>query len=307
MEELVSVIIPAYNAEKSLSRTLDSLLDQDYKHLEIIVINDGSIDGTTELVHKYQINDSRIILINKENGGVSTARNQGINNATGKYLTFLDADDTFEINFVSSLLNQIQIRESDIAYCGFSFLTDVSRVPKKIKFSTKQVLKKYFLNQLPIHTSSWLIKKSYLDMYNIRFEEGVSWGEDIEFFTQVLSLSKNITFVDKYLSNYYIGDEDSLSAFTLDKIDLDYKSITRILNNDNITIGTEERSALIHYRLPALLTFRMVDAISKSYDLNEIRLYYEKYNANINEFKFNNGLRSIKLYLAIKKLEKLMR
>lgn len=307
MKDLISVIIPAYNAEKSLSRTLDSVLKQDYGNLEIIVINDGSTDLTEDLVNQYQAVDCRVVLINQANGGVSSARNKGIHNARGMYITFLDADDTFEVNFVSSLYSAIHKDNSDIAYCGFSYLTETGKTNKNISFTKNDVLIKYFLNQLPIHTSSWLIRKSYLDQFKIRFKEGVSWGEDIEFFTQVLAHSKNLTYVNQYLSNYYIGDEESLSAFNLDKLDLDYNSIQRILGNESLNLSEKEQSALLNYRLPALLAFRLLEASNRSYDKKDIKTYYDQYQNDINKFKFNNGLRSVKLYMAIKKLNKMMR
>ena len=98
MEKLVSVIIPAYNIERYISRCLDSIMAQTYNNLEIIVIDDGSKDQTAEILDDYQKRDSRIIVVHKENGGVSSARNNGLDIATGDYISFVDGDDLIESN-----------------------------------------------------------------------------------------------------------------------------------------------------------------------------------------------------------------
>lgn len=96
MNELVSVIMPAYNMEKYIGDSIESVLNQNYINFELIIINDGSSDGTKEIIAKYQHMDERIIYIEQENHGVSVARNVGMSCAKGKYISFLDADDLWE-------------------------------------------------------------------------------------------------------------------------------------------------------------------------------------------------------------------
>lgn len=105
MNELVSVIMPAYNMEKYIGDSIKSVLNQNYKNFELIIINDGSSDGTKEIAAKYQHMDERITYIEQENKGVSAARNVGISCAKGKYISFLDADDLWEPTFLSTLIN----------------------------------------------------------------------------------------------------------------------------------------------------------------------------------------------------------
>lgn len=96
MDDKVSIIIPMYNAEKSVKRCLESALSQTYKNIELICVNDGSEDNTARIVDSISRLDSRVLLISKENGGVSSARNLGIKRATGYYIQFLDVDDALE-------------------------------------------------------------------------------------------------------------------------------------------------------------------------------------------------------------------
>ena len=96
-EELISIIIPIYNAEKYIERCINSLKNQTYKNIEIICINDGSTDNSLNILKRIAITDNRITIIEQENKGVSVARNKGIESAKGKYIMFLDADDWFEL------------------------------------------------------------------------------------------------------------------------------------------------------------------------------------------------------------------
>ena len=122
MEKLVSVIIPAYNIEKYISRCLDSIIAQTYNNLEIIVVDDGSKDQTAEILDDYQKRDSRIIVIHKENGGVSSARNQGLDIAKGDYIGFVDGDDLIKPNMYEVLVKLLEEENADIAHCGYQMV-----------------------------------------------------------------------------------------------------------------------------------------------------------------------------------------
>ena len=119
----VSVITPVYNGEKYFEQCIDSIRNQSYSDLEIIIINDGSVDGTSLLAKEIANKDKRIIYIEKKNEGVSSARNSGINVATGEFIVFVDCDDTIERNYVELLLNKINKDDLDIVACGY---TDIS-------------------------------------------------------------------------------------------------------------------------------------------------------------------------------------
>ena len=102
---LVSIVMPAFNAEKTIVRAIDSVLKQTYPNIELLIINDGSTDNTSEIVSKYR--DSRVALINQGNKGLSGARNTGLENIKGEYVTFLDSDDWCEADFVEKLISSM--------------------------------------------------------------------------------------------------------------------------------------------------------------------------------------------------------
>lgn len=124
MQPKISVIVPVYNVEKYLPRCLDSIINQSYTNLEIILIDDGSSDNCPEICDKYAEKDRRIIVIHKRNGGLSDARNTGIESATGEYLAFVDGDDYIAVNMYEILEKRIIGDSADIAVCNFLYVND---------------------------------------------------------------------------------------------------------------------------------------------------------------------------------------
>ena len=118
MRPLISVIIPAYNAEKTIRDCLNAVCSQTYRELEIIVINDGSTDNTAAILDEFRLADSRINAISQCNGGVSSARNTGLLNASGDYIAFVDSDDIAESQMIEILYDGIVSSHSDISICG---------------------------------------------------------------------------------------------------------------------------------------------------------------------------------------------
>ena len=122
MDTKISVIVPAYNIEAYLGRCLDSLLSQSYQKLEIIVVNDGSQDGTGQIVDKYAARDGRIKGIHQENGGVTAARLRGVSEATGQWIGFADGDDYVEPEMYARLLNNAIKYDAQISHCGYKMV-----------------------------------------------------------------------------------------------------------------------------------------------------------------------------------------
>ena len=127
-EELVSVIVPVYKVEEYLSECVDSIINQTYKNLEIILVDDGSPDKCGEICEEYAKNDSRVTVYHKENGGLSDARNYGIARSHGEFLTFVDSDDVIKENFVETLLGLIHKYDADIATAYFFSFRDLSEL-----------------------------------------------------------------------------------------------------------------------------------------------------------------------------------
>ena len=113
-KEKVSIIIPVYNSESTLKRCIESVINQTYKNIEILIINDGSKDKSLNIMNEYKNKDERIIVINQKNKGLSGARNTGINNATGDYITFIDSDDYIKPNLVKDTIKIFEEYECDV-------------------------------------------------------------------------------------------------------------------------------------------------------------------------------------------------
>jgi len=133
---LITIIIPVYKVEQYLEKCLDSVINQDYPYLEIILVDDGSPDSSGKICDEYAKNDKRIVVIHKLNGGLSDARNVAINAALGEYITFVDSDDFIEEDYISTLLNLVQKYDADIAVSPFLYFKQRNEI-KKINTITK--------------------------------------------------------------------------------------------------------------------------------------------------------------------------
>ena len=116
---MISIIVPVYNAEDSVESCIDSILNQSYTDIELILVDDGSKDNSLKICNERAKNDIRITVIHQENGGVSTARNNGLMAARGEYIQFVDSDDTIEQNMTETLWSMMEKEKADLAVCGY--------------------------------------------------------------------------------------------------------------------------------------------------------------------------------------------
>lgn len=117
--KLLSIIVPVYNVKSYLKKCVESIINQTYTNLQIILVDDGSTDGSQDICDEFAQRDSRIVVIHKENGGQSTARNVGMDRAKGVYIAFVDSDDWLEPNMYEALISQLEKHEADIVACSF--------------------------------------------------------------------------------------------------------------------------------------------------------------------------------------------
>lgn len=134
---LISIIIPVYNVEKYLEQCINSVLNQDYKKIEIILVNDGSTDGSGELCDKYASQYSNIKVVHKENAGLGMARNTGLEHISGKYVVFLDSDDYIDADLISKLYNGMQKNNVDMCKSGFRRITDQKEILAIVEYENK--------------------------------------------------------------------------------------------------------------------------------------------------------------------------
>ncbi len=201
MNVFFSVVVPLYNCEKTISRVLQSILNQTLSDFELILVNDGSIDSTEEIVLKND--DPRIRYFKKENGGVSSARNYGIINSTGQYLAFCDSDDYWQRDFLSVFYRSIiRTKQKDLYYCKFLFK---NKIYGRNIFFLKDV---YFLSKLSKNTvssSSVVLKKTTVENVGY-FRENLRIGEDIDYWMRFVMLGK-VKHINKVL--VYISEGQS--------------------------------------------------------------------------------------------------
>lgn len=159
--KLVTVVVPIYNVEETLRECIQSIRNQTYRHLEVILVNDGSTDRSLEICKDMKNSDSRISIIDKKNGGLSSARNAGIDQATGEYICFIDSDDWIEKDFIQLLVQGIEEKQADISVVGIVKVTDFNKINFKtetfenwFEYSRKQAMKVLFTSNL-ISYSAW--------------------------------------------------------------------------------------------------------------------------------------------------------
>lgn len=187
----LSVVVPVYNVEKYLPECLDSLINQTYKNIQIICVNDGSTDNSLEVLNRYKEKDNRIIVVDKQNGGVSSARNAGIESSNGDYITFIDADDYVDLDAYKNCVNIINRNNADML--AFGFISEPSH-ESYTPFVTDKLYDPLgcLENEFDTYCSVCykVIRRSILVDENIRFFEDVSYGEDDLFSKMVMPNAK---------------------------------------------------------------------------------------------------------------------
>ncbi|MDU5153697.1 glycosyltransferase family 2 protein, partial [Clostridium sp.] len=214
MEEgLISIIVPIFNAENSLEKCLNSLIDQTYKNIEIILINDGSTDRSLEICNKYEVLDSRIKVLNNKNKGVSKSRNEGIKIAKGEYIQFVDSDDYIESDACNTLINSIRNSCTELVICGLNIIKNdkVIRNPhvdnRIINVKEKEEDLLYVLKIL----NSPCNKLYKRDKIRNLFDENIDLGEDLIFNLNYISEIDSAITINKCLYNVILDNEESLN------------------------------------------------------------------------------------------------
>lgn len=222
MRDLISVIIPVYNSEKYLEKCLLSLINQSYKKIELIIINDGSTDNSIKICNKFKKKDSRIVLINQENKGRSEVRNVGIKKAKGTYIMFVDSDDYVTQDFCLDALNEIKHTNSDIVF--FDYFSVSNSVIQK-----RDTLYKNFNHTLTKEEAmTSIINSSFLPMKiikkeifnNIKFPHNKDY-EDVFVTYKLVEKAKKISYLAK--ANYfYVQHSNSITHIKNAKSTSDY-------------------------------------------------------------------------------------
>ena len=195
----VSIIVPIYNVEKYLPKCLDSLVNQTLDDIEIILVNDGSTDNSGIIAKQYYENHkNKIKYLEKENGGLSDARNFGIPYATGEYIAFLDSDDYIEIDSYKQMYEKAKEEDADYIECDFIWeYPNKQIIDKRLSYNNKQEM----LTNVRVVAWNKLIKREIIIKNNLKFPKGLRY-EDIEFTYKLIPLLNKVSYIDKPFIHY---------------------------------------------------------------------------------------------------------
>lgn len=217
-EPLISIIIPVFNAGKYLTRCIESVINQDYTNLEIIIVNDGSTDNSLDIIEHYAMSDGRIKVVNKLNSGVSDTRNAGLNKSSGELIGFVDADDYIEKDMYSKLLNALLKTNADVVACGYrqefkDYHYDIATEQDYEVSGTAKILSTYLRQDIRsgIGDGNWnkLFKKSVIK--DVRYPK-YAYGEDILFQERVFENCNKIICISDILYHYVMNNDSASNA-----------------------------------------------------------------------------------------------
>ena len=254
MTPSVSIILPAYNTEKYIGRCIESILNQSINDWELLIIDDGSADNTYAIAKGFTDSDSRIHVIHTENKGVSSARNTCIDKACGKYLCFIDSDDTVEPCFLEELIKAADENSADIAQCSFCFsYENGQRLPSDEKNSglyrnNTEIIQAYFIGPIgEIRISSWAKLYRRDRFKDIRFDEDLKIYEDALYTYQCCFTADKAIAIDQPLYNYSQRADSAMSGMLASSYN-DYftvfcKQMEDFRNNKSIKVKIARRES----------------------------------------------------------------
>ena len=299
-DSLISIIIPVYNVEKHIEQCLNSIKKQSYQNFEVIIVNDGSLDNTESICKKIVQSDVRFKYFSKENGGVSSARNFGLDNANGHYITFIDGDDWVEENHLELLINSLIENNSDVAISSYKQFNNIDIF--FYRAYTKQ--ERFLLNFNKMHKNEILLDFPKLLSTNvcfnnavsklfkrnlvkdIRFDDKLKYAEDLDFYFRLYLNTESISFVNEATYVYRLHEDSTTSGFTQEYAEQEL-SIFKKMHEKIYELGLPTINYL--NKLESLLDFR------KNFLANKVLLneYFEYLDDIKNNVIYPNKLISI--------------
>lgn len=291
----VSVIVPIYNVEKYLEKCINSLLSQTLEDIQIILVNDGSKDNSGNIAKEYEKNNKdRVIYVEKENGGLSDARNYGLKYATGDFIAFLDSDDYIEKNAYEEMYNKAIEENADYVECDFIWeFPNKIRVDKQYPYKNKKEMLSF------VRVVAWnkLIKRQLITDNNLEFPKGLRY-EDVEFTYKLIPFINKFAYVDKPFIHYVqregsianVQNERTAEIFTvLDNVIEFYKK-----NNIYEKYRDELEYNYARYLLCSSLK-RMCKIKDKSIREKLLTESWERLNSNFPNWKENVILKTVNI------------
>lgn len=301
----VSVIIPVYNTELYLERCLNSILNQTFKDIELIIVNDNSNDNSSKIIETFINKNSNIKYIdNKENKGVSNCRNEAIKISSGKYILFVDSDDYLDKNMIETMYNEASNNDLDIVMCGyFVDYEDGNTQNRIINLDENRIYNGYeILSEILHHKNgvtghSWnkLLKASVIKDNNIQYPEHMKIYEDVAFFSKLFPYCKRIKNIKKMFYHYIQRNNSSIKTIN-ESVVLDTEEIVRLVNKNitelNLTNNVKDEYCAFIMRMFSvashkIYTYSNDSIIQKEYikrllnsDILNIKENYKIFNTN---------------------------
>lgn len=252
MEELISIIIPVYNAEAYIENCITSMLNQTYDNFELILINDGSKDNSLSMCLKYAKQDDRIKVYDKPNGGASSARNLGLKHVKGRYIVFADIDDFVARNYLENLYSVAKEENYDIVQCNYEIVNNQYQEEKYVGFDkndVREITKVQALNNRLYKVTLWGKIYSSKLFENFQFKEGIIYEDDASYYIFIDRANK-IAVLDETLYYYYMSDNSVMrnnNQINMDFIDIYNERINYFKKRNNIELleGTYNRYCLV--------------------------------------------------------------
>ena len=288
IQPLVSVIMPAYNSEKYIGKSIESVLAQDYEKFELIIVDDGSKDGTKSIVEQYAKNDIRIKLLEQANQGVSAARNKGLDTATGEYVAFLDSDDLWDADNLSVMVQAAECTKSGLVCASMDIINaDGTRQKANTAYKDGELMD-FVTNNNEIRffwgIGSVIIRRDILEKYYIRFDEGIAIMEDIGFYIKIFAVT-NLKAVPRVMAHYCKHENSATTAaYNPHK----WEGSVEIFRHAEEYIKkyrpewTEKYQKIWDY-----YAYRFIWTVVKNGMYDKANIYIHKYNENLSRFQYS--------------------
>lgn len=278
LNKKVSIIIPAYNVEKYVGKFLEGVIEQTYKNMEILVVNDGSTDNTLQILNQYALRDKRIKVISQENRGISKARNVGMELAKGDYFIFFDADDFVPPDGVERLVEECELTRVDVAVANMKKIKNgktVARLKEIKKVYEKEEALRELFNEKYINCGIWnkIFRKEIVE--NERFQEDIKIAEDFEFLYRVMKRVKKVAVNNEVTVYHYYVRKNSIMHGKFDqKFEKEVEICERILEETKKEYPSVMDAAIRRYQ--RAIVSCLSKCLKETGDTKQVAYLYDK-------------------------------
>ena len=287
----VSIVVPIYNVERYIEKCIDSIICQTYKNIEIILVNDGSTDESEKIILKKIVADERIKYVNKKNGGLSSARNAGIKEATGKYICFIDSDDWIDKKYVETLVSAAEKNDSEIVICNIRHVFEDGTIKEKTEqiekneiINSREAIRQLFLGKkYRCHAVNKLCRTSLYKDNNIFFPEGKIY-EDVFTTYRLILKAKKIYLCKEYLYFYLRNRTGSILSTSFNEKRLNIiEALNMIVENKDISKMELNSELQFFYLQEIIALFSYIYPIFNKKNKQQLKECFKKINAKRNK------------------------